>query len=74
MDFVAVSKSNEAFFVLEITCLRYSRNVHLVLKCFKRNARFKKSDYSNVTSPDLSNYNKTCIVTYLCCYILEFVE
>ena len=33
---------NEAFFVLEITCLMYSRNVHLVLKCFKRNARLKK--------------------------------
>ena len=47
LDFVAVSKSYETFFVLEITCLRYSRNVHLV--CFKRNARLKKSDYSHDT-------------------------
>ena len=49
LDFVAVSKSNETFFVLEITCLRYSRNVHLVLKCFKRKAMLKKSDYKNKT-------------------------
>ena len=35
--------------------IRYSRNVHLVLKCFKRNARLKKSDYSQL-SQDTCRY------------------